>query len=502
MARWAGEMEFEFVDGGEEEGGAFVATSKVVQFLRNHLARGEVEQAARLYEETGASVTADLLAEAKSASSTTQKNLAEMFTLARDFASAAKVFEQAKDFTQAARAYEQASDYASAARCFQKVGEDGRAAAALERAGQLDAALELYRKAGPSDALAECLARQRRYMEAARVYEHTSNTRAEVEMLRMVPIDDPNRVPAVERLAELLERFGRMDQAVQLIVDTVRQCEAARAYAPLYDRLARLLEGLGRFDQAQMVRARIQDQLGGTVMGERKALPVQGVDTGHDPLTPGPAVLPNAMREAPPPIAGIPVTTVLGSAPPVQAMNAMPAPVQVILPPAPTTSSDPFSSLIDPFESRGAGAAPAVDAYAQLKAIPIFGELAMQDMKDLYRASQEVMYASGEPIIEQGVRGNGLTVILAGEVQVQRVDDGVAKALATLGAGAYIGEMSLVDDAPTSARVVANAPVRGLYIARERFDQYLYSHETAALRIFRLFTKTLADRLRQSNVRR
>jgi hypothetical protein len=502
MARWAGEMEFEFVDGQSEEGGAFVATSKVVQFLRNHLARGEVQQAARLYEETGATVTAELLAEAKPASSTTQKNFAEMFTLARDFGSAAKVYEMAKDFAQAAHAYEQASDFESAARCFVRSDDSGRAAAALERAGQLDAALELYRKGGPSDSLAECLARQRRYWDSAKVYEQTGNMRAEVEMLRLVPVDGPDRVPAVERLAELLERFGRMDQAVQLVVDTVRQCEAARTHGPLYNRLARLLEGLGRFDQAAMVRARIQDQLGGAVAGERRALPVQGVDTGHDAMAPGPAVLPVAAREAPPPIAGIPLTAGLGSAPPVPPLVGAAAPAAVILPPAATMATDPFSSLIDPFENKGGGAPPAVDAYAQLKAIPIFGELAMQDMKDLYRVSQEVTFSSGAPIIEQGVRGNGLTVILAGEVQVQRVEGGATTPLASLRAGAYVGEMSLVDDAPTSARVVATSPVRALFIARERFEQYLYGHDTAAGRIFRLFTKTLAERLRQSNIRR
>ncbi len=504
MARWAGEMEFEFIDEGGDEGGAFVATSKVVQFLRTHLARGEVEAAARLYEETGANVAQDLLADTKTASSTTQKNLAEMFTMARDFGSAGKVYEFARDWAQAARAHEQASDFAAAANCFQKSGDDGRAAAALERAGKTDEALELYRKAGPTDALAESLARLRRFQEAARVYEQTGNMRGEVEMLRMVPIDDPGRVLAVERLADLLERFGRMDQAMQLVVDTVRQVEAAKNNTALYQRLARLLEGLGRYDQAQMVRAKIQNGLSGAVMGEQKSLPVQGVDTGHDGAMPGPAVVGGTEL---PPLAGVPLTAELGQqAPAAPAMVDLPppaavaGPTQVILPPAATPSSDPFASLIDPFESKGSAEVPAVDAYTQLKAIPIFGELGMQDMKELYRVCQEVTFPPGGTIIEQGVRGSGLTVILAGEVHVVLASGGAP--LATLSAGAYVGEMSLVDDSPTSAKVVSVGNVRALFIARERFDQYLYNHDTAAQRIFRLFTKTLADRLRQSNVRK
>jgi len=513
MARWAGEMEFEFVDGSDDSG-AFVATSKVVQFLRGHIARGEVEAAARLYEETGATVAKELLAEAKSASSSTQKHLAAMFAQARDFASAAAVYELAKDFGQAARSYEQASDFASAARCHQRTGDLTRAAAALERAGQLGAALELHQQSGPSDALAECLARQQRFFEAAQVYQQTANMRGEVEMLRLVPIDGPQRVPAVERLSDLLERYGHMDQAAQIVVDTVRQCPAARNHAALYQRLARLLDGLGRYDQANLVRARIQEQLGGTASGDQRVLPAAAITPIEEPADPRhlptgvvvtgtvlpPAAAPRpitipampAMSAVPPAISFEPAT------PPLKAA----APAAIQLPPTAVPSSDPFSSLIDPFAERAAGQAPAVDPYAQLKAIPIFGELTLVDMKDLYRICQEVTFASNATIIEQGVRGDGLTVLLSGDVQVLRVEGNAATPLATLHAGAYVGDMSLVDDAATSARVVAATPVRALFISHERFDQYLYGHETAALRIYRLFATTLAERLRQSNVRR
>lgn len=494
MSHWSGEMEFEFID-GDNDGGAFVATNKVVQFLRAHIARGEVEAAARLYEDSGSAVVDELLAEAKVASSNSQKNMAQMFTLARDFASAATVFEAARDYAAAARSYEQANNFSAAARCFQQLGDLGRAAAALERAGEVEAALNLYRQAGPSDAMAECLGRLRRYREAAGLYEQLGNMRGEVEMLRLVPIDSPDRVAAVERLADLLERFGRMDQAMQLIVDTVRQVEAARNNTALYQRLARLLEGLGRFDQAQMVRARIQNTLGGNVVGEQRALPVQGVEVDANAAI------------TPPPIAGVPVTADLGQQAPVPPFAGPPGPgPQPIVPPLASAASDPFAALLDPFASAGApgqaaGTAP-VDAYAQLKAIPIFGELDIQDMKDLYRASQEASFVNGQKLIEQGQAGTGLTVVLSGDVQVERVENGLTTALANLRAGAYVGEMSLVDASPTSAQVVAQGPVRALFISRERFDQYIYSHPAAAQRIYRLFTQTLAERLRQSNIRK
>lgn len=106
--------------------------------------------------------------------------------------------------------YEQGGDYASAARCFETAGDFAKAAAAKERAGDVAGALALYLKANAHEAMAECLNRAQRFFEAAQVYQKLSNVRAEVEMLRMVPVDDPNRLPAVKRLSDLLERHGHM----------------------------------------------------------------------------------------------------------------------------------------------------------------------------------------------------------------------------------------------------------------------------------------------------
>lgn len=176
--------------------------------------------------------------------------------------------------------------------------------------------------------------------------------------------------------------------------------------------------------------------------------------------------------------------------------------------PAPPGPVDPFATLVDPFGGSSAApknaqqaAAPVNDGYGQLKAIPIFGELALPDMKDLFRIADPINYPAGFVVIEQGVQGHGLVVILEGNIQVVKVEGAKTTVLATLAPGAYVGELSLVDDALTSARVVAQTAVRAVVISRERFAQYLYSHEQAAGRIYKLFTRTLAERLRQANKR-
>jgi tetratricopeptide (TPR) repeat protein len=466
MARWAGEMEFEFNAGSD----AFVATDKVLVFLRTHLARGEVQQAARLYEDSGANCAKELLAEAKVASSTTQKAMAEMFLLARDFKSAAVVFELARQLDRAASLYEQGLDFDNAARAWEAIGDRLRAAVCLERLGKVDAAIALYKQAGPSQAMAELLARQGRYYDAAMVYRHIFNLKAEIEMLRMVPATAENRVPAVLRLGELLEQYNHIDQAIGLLLDTIRTVEAARFHLPMYSQLARLLENSGRLAEAAQVRARMQNQ-----------------------LTPGAAPAAAAPSAPAAPIAATPAPTAIAAAP---APTVGPAT-------AGATPRDPFASLVDPFGNKGGQAAAAQpDAYTFLKDIPIFAELRGEDMRDLYRACEEVNYGSGETIVEQGVPGRGLSVIVQGDVQVRRVDVTGDTVLARLQPGSYFGELSLLDSSPTSARVVAVGPVFCLFISAERFEQFIMSHDEAARRIYRLFARTLAERLRTANLRK
>ncbi len=141
-------------------------------------------------------------------------------------------------------------------------------------------------------------------------------------------------------------------------------------------------------------------------------------------------------------------------------------------------------------------AAPESNGYHYLKAIPIFGELSLDDMKDLYRVARQVLIPAGAVLLEKGTLGSGLFVLLEGAVDVFSGPEQDARHLNTLGPGAYLGEISLVQDAPVSAQVRARTSVRALRITRAGFQHYLDTHDAAALRIFRLFTHNLAARVR------
>lgn len=136
------------------------------------------------------------------------------------------------------------------------------------------------------------------------------------------------------------------------------------------------------------------------------------------------------------------------------------------------------------------------EAYGFLKALPMFADLSLEDMRSLFRVCVHHGFGAGMDIIEPGQPGRGLFVITDGQVDVFSGLGPDARRLNSLGVGGYLGEISLLLDGPTSARVTARTPVKALFISREAFKQYVFNTPTAALRIYRLFSVNLAERVR------
>lgn len=139
---------------------------------------------------------------------------------------------------------------------------------------------------------------------------------------------------------------------------------------------------------------------------------------------------------------------------------------------------------------------PGGDAYGFLKALPMFSDLALDDMRSLFRVCVQHGFGPGMNLIEAGQAGRGLYVIVDGQVEVFSGNNADARLLNTLGVGGYVGEISLLLDGPTSARVTARTNVKALFIAREAFRQYVFNSPAAALRIYRRFSTNLAERVR------
>jgi CRP-like cAMP-binding protein len=128
--------------------------------------------------------------------------------------------------------------------------------------------------------------------------------------------------------------------------------------------------------------------------------------------------------------------------------------------------------------------AAALDRFARerllknlLATSPLFRPFNRQQQLDLIRRFDGHEVAAGTEIIREGGAGLGLFVVLAGEVEVTKRQPAAGGApevdvpLARLRAGEVFGEMSLINNQPTSASVRAARQSTILFLARDYFQR-------------------------------
>ena len=103
-----------------------------------------------------------------------------------------------------------------------------------------------------------------------------------------------------------------------------------------------------------------------------------------------------------------------------------------------------------------------------LQTSPLFVPFTKSQQGELLRRFEGHEIEAGVDIIREGERGQGLFLILSGEVDVITH---AAEPVARLRAGDMFGEMSLVTDQPTSATVRAATPTTVLFLGREYVER-------------------------------
>lgn len=128
-----------------------------------------------------------------------------------------------------------------------------------------------------------------------------------------------------------------------------------------------------------------------------------------------------------------------------------------------------------------------------LHTVPMFRGLDDRQLQRLAKRFTERSYATGEAIVSQGTLGIGLFIIESGKVDaVRMLPDGSKVTLNQLGTTEFFGELSLLDEAPRTASVIATEPTVCLILTRLDFMSAL--HEDADIPVVML--KELAKRLR------
>ncbi len=109
------------------------------------------------------------------------------------------------------------------------------------------------------------------------------------------------------------------------------------------------------------------------------------------------------------------------------------------------------------------------NTHSQIRSLPIFAGCTESELDEIDRLADEVHVTAGRTIMRQGELGQEFAVIIAGEADV--VKDG--KKVATLGPGAYFGEVALLDAVTRTASIVATTDMTLEVIDRRGFNTLL-----------------------------
>jgi type IV pilus assembly protein PilB len=128
-----------------------------------------------------------------------------------------------------------------------------------------------------------------------------------------------------------------------------------------------------------------------------------------------------------------------------------------------------------------------------LQNVQLFSSLGPEERQHIAKRLRTKVFAPREVIVKEGQEGDSLFIIASGIVEIRRKDpeSGIDFLLSKMEAGACFGEMSLLNNRPRSATVVAVSDVTAWTLEQFDFTDLMLSHPFIALNL----SQMLAERL-------
>ena len=108
---------------------------------------------------------------------------------------------------------------------------------------------------------------------------------------------------------------------------------------------------------------------------------------------------------------------------------------------------------------------------------PLFQPFSPEEKRELIRQFEPKSYDAGSIIIRQGTEGQGLFLILAGQVVVNvKALNGEMHEVALLSEGSFFGEISLIEESSTTANCLAADDTEVFWLPRKAFKELVMMH--------------------------
>lgn len=137
-----------------------------------------------------------------------------------------------------------------------------------------------------------------------------------------------------------------------------------------------------------------------------------------------------------------------------------------------------------------------------LKAAALFRDLSDPELAEVMRMGEVKTHPEDSVILEEGMRGGALHVILTGEVRITKDVSGAGEeALTILLPGDVFGEIEFFDGSPASARVAAHSTCDTFVLPHGQATRLMETHPAISAKFLWALGRTLAARLRDTNDR-
>ena len=128
-----------------------------------------------------------------------------------------------------------------------------------------------------------------------------------------------------------------------------------------------------------------------------------------------------------------------------------------------------------------------------LAQVPLFAACSKKDLQLINRRAERVEVPAGKVLVREGAAGAEFFVILEGTADVSMH----GKKVATLGSGAFFGDLALLDKAPRNATVTAVTPMELMVLGQREFAAMIDEVPGFAHKLL----SGLAHRLREYDVK-
>jgi CRP/FNR family transcriptional regulator/CRP/FNR family cyclic AMP-dependent transcriptional regulator len=127
-----------------------------------------------------------------------------------------------------------------------------------------------------------------------------------------------------------------------------------------------------------------------------------------------------------------------------------------------------------------------------LKQVPLFADLADEDIRSLMALAKKRTFRNGEVIFHRDDPGTVLYVIKEGKVKICLISpDGQEVSLVVFGKGECFGELTILDGLPRSADAVALEKVECYTLQRSDFHNAIIKNPKIAIQVLEVLSKRL-----------